>query len=166
MWSAPALTEANSPDGGVAWPSSLPKAPSLDPQHWTEPSALIPQVWYPQALTEANSTCADLASPSAVNPRACPVMETTLTLFHPERRLEGDSAFQMAGEPREFPSAGTSWKEESGWTALSCLLPGSGGRSCPGATILGSQDKKGQAPEPHNDAPDKDNIQPISNGGA
>ena len=99
-------------------------------------------------------------------PAGLPVMETTLTPFRPERRLEGDSAFQMAGEPREFPSAGAARKEESGWTALSCLLPGSGGRSCPGATTLGSQDKKGQAPEPHKDAPDKDNIQPISNGGA
>ena len=51
----PALTEANSPDGGVAWPTTSPRRSQLEPQHSTEPSVLTPQVCQVPALTEANS---------------------------------------------------------------------------------------------------------------
>ena len=44
----PALTDANCPPGGVDWPSSF------QPQHWTVPSTLTPQVRSYPALTERN----------------------------------------------------------------------------------------------------------------
>ena len=47
--STPALTEANSPPGGVDWPKSS------SPQQATEPSGLNPHVCPNPALTEANS---------------------------------------------------------------------------------------------------------------
>lgn len=66
VWSEPALTETNSPDGGLAWPTVLSSAlvavfASLDPQHSTEPSRLTPQVWKSPALTEANSPVGGVA---------------------------------------------------------------------------------------------------------
>ena len=51
VWTIPALTEANSPAGGVARPSSLP------PQQETKPSILTPQVCSTSALTQANREC-------------------------------------------------------------------------------------------------------------
>ena len=57
----PVLTEANSPSGGVDWPSKLPYRSSLSPQQATEPSALTPQVCPPPALTEANSPSGGVA---------------------------------------------------------------------------------------------------------
>ena len=58
VWTTPALTEANSPDGGADRPSLC------RPQQATEPSALTPQVWRSPALTEANSL-ADLVFAAA-----------------------------------------------------------------------------------------------------
>ena len=45
--SAPALTEAKVPGGGVACPRSL------SPQQAMVPSVFTPHVWYQPALTEA-----------------------------------------------------------------------------------------------------------------
>ena len=59
----PALTEANSPDGDVAWPTTF------HPQHSTEPSVLTPQVWPIPALTEANSPDGGVAWPSRFKPQ-------------------------------------------------------------------------------------------------
>ena len=52
---SPALTEANWPPGGVAWPTKLPSASAFEPQHTTPPSVLTPHVWTRPALTEANA---------------------------------------------------------------------------------------------------------------
>ena len=49
VWLPPALTEANSPAGDMAWPYSTL------PQQATEPLVLTPHVWLIPALTEANS---------------------------------------------------------------------------------------------------------------
>ena len=57
VWSSPALTEANSPVGGVA------RLRLSLPQHSTEPSVLTPQVWNLPVLTEANSPDRGVASP-------------------------------------------------------------------------------------------------------
>ena len=51
----PAADVTNSPDGGRAWPTSIPSKSALDPQHSTEPSGLTPQVWKSPALMETNS---------------------------------------------------------------------------------------------------------------
>ena len=59
VWPNPALTEANSPDDGVAWPRRR-----NHPQHSTEPSGLNPQVWSLPALTEANSPGGGVVWPS------------------------------------------------------------------------------------------------------
>ena len=59
VWWNPALTEANSPSGGVAWPSwALP-------QQATEPATLTPQLWLDPALTDENFPSSGVASPSA-----------------------------------------------------------------------------------------------------
>ena len=50
VWNPPALTEANSPAGGVAWPCLF------QPQQATAPSPFTPQMWDPPALTGANSS--------------------------------------------------------------------------------------------------------------
>ena len=49
VWLYPALTEANSPRGGMAWPWPLL------PQQAAEPPALTPHVCQDPTLTEANS---------------------------------------------------------------------------------------------------------------
>ena len=49
VWVSPALTDANAPSGGVAWPSS-----SL-PQQARVSSSLNPQVWNHPALTETKA---------------------------------------------------------------------------------------------------------------
>ena len=59
-----ALTEANSPYGGVAWPYL-----SSPPQQATEPSTLKPQVWTHSALTEANSPSGGVAWPYLSSPQ-------------------------------------------------------------------------------------------------
>ena len=63
VWSPPALTEANSPDGGEAF------LYQLDPQHSTEPSILTPHVCEDPALTEANSPDGGVAWPSSSSPQ-------------------------------------------------------------------------------------------------
>ena len=62
----PALTEENSPDGGVAWPETLPSASSLEPQQATAPPVLTPQVWLSPALTEENSPDGGVAWPETL----------------------------------------------------------------------------------------------------
>ena len=49
VWKTPALTEANSPVGGLVW------LYSLQPQQATVPSSLTPQVCLAPALTEAKA---------------------------------------------------------------------------------------------------------------
>ena len=60
LWNHPALTEENSPAGGVAWPTKLP-SPLLLPQHSTEPSRLTPQLWSHPALTEVKEPSGGVA---------------------------------------------------------------------------------------------------------
>ena len=60
VWNAPALTDANSPAGGVAWPNES------SPQHSTEPSVFTPQVWNHPALTEAKEPPGGVAWPTTL----------------------------------------------------------------------------------------------------
>ena len=62
MWYSPALTEANSPSGGVAWPS-LCHSPSRPPSRPPSPHRCAS---YP-ALTEANSPSGGVAWPSLLS---------------------------------------------------------------------------------------------------
>ena len=63
VWCHPALTEVNSPSGGVARPKRS------SPQQATEPSVLTPQVWLLAALTEMNFPSGGVAWPSSFKPQ-------------------------------------------------------------------------------------------------
>ena len=63
VWAHPALSEANSPDGGVAGaPTKMLSTSLSEPQHVTVPSVLTPQV-SPPTLTEVNSPVGGVAWP-------------------------------------------------------------------------------------------------------
>ena len=61
--SFPALTEVNSPYGGVAWRSES------QPQQATEPSTMTPQLYPDPALTETNLPAGGMFWPSKSDPQ-------------------------------------------------------------------------------------------------
>ena len=133
VWYSPALTEVNSPPGGLASPQHWTAPSSLSPQvwplpalteanfplggvamprqlrpqHWTEPSRCTPQVWLYPALTEANFPSGDVSwpSPSAPQHRTEPLVRTPQVWYHP--------ALREANFPSpSFPDGSASWQAE------------------------------------------------------
>ena len=77
----------------------------MDPQHWTEPSSLTPQVWMYPTLTEVNFPSGGLAWPAS-SPRE--------SLLEPQHWMEPLSLTpQVWANPalteRNFPSGGVAW---------------------------------------------------------